>query len=231
MRKQLTSELLIFAAAFFIMPCGYCKAIYLTGAEVSKNADSLYLGKIASLSHDNYEPGSAYRLWINRTNYQYSENGTTHKATAYGLEAGVGYLFQTSSINGSGFANIVAQNTILNPDDLSNAARGSALTASVSGDLNYRLHDRWIAMLCANFTIRNHAHWSRLRIMRELYSPAAIGIESISQGDANYSISQAGVVFTGLQVGSFDFAFKTGTRKVNSESAAAYMGIEVSTSF
>lgn len=209
----------------------FAEALYLTGGEMSRTTGYLYLGRLASLEGNSLQPGLAYRLWADRITYEYKSGAITHQATLSNVSAGIGKLFQSDTFSGSGFINLVEQRTSISPDDLSNDARGSHTTASVSGDLTRRLGEKWYGLLGASYIVRNHNYWTRLRIMHDLEAQRSVGFEYVMMGGPNYSISQTGVVWSGLNVGPAKAAFKGGMRQVSGESTTAYAGVELSASF
>lgn len=222
------SSLLLFTAA----PAAHAAALYLAGAEVSEDADYLYLGRIAAIGQSQLQAGPAYRLWADRTKYQYDANGLTHRATAYGVEAGLGRLFQpTAQLGGSAFASLVVRDTRLSPDDPGSDARGSDLTLKLQGDLDYRPGSGLSANFGASYVLLNDAYWTRLRLLRALAGTTAFGIELIHQGDASYKLNQGGLVYAGWKAGGVGIDFKAGVRKVRGESSAPYLGVELGASY
>lgn len=219
---------LMFPILLLITVKAQAEGLYLTGVETSRDASYLYLGRMASIEHDQLQNGLAYRVWVDQIKYQYSSNGVTHRATAYGIEGGLGDLFTlTPKLSGSGFISLVARNTDISPKDPTSNAQGEKVSIKVQGDLNYRLGEHWLSIINASYTALNQAYWTRLRVMREFSFPLAVGIEVIKQGDATYSIDQVGVALTGLQLGKAGVGIKAGARRVSGESASPYVGVEL----
>lgn len=222
----LSSLLLLTAAA------AHGEALYLAGAEVSEGASYLYLGRIAAIGQPQLQAGLAYRLWVDQTRYRYDANGLTHKATAYGVEGGIGSLFRPSSVfGGSAFVSLVARDTSLSPDDPGSEARGSDLTLKLQGDLNYQPSPGLTAIVGASYVPLNDAYWTRFRLLRSLAGTTALGIELIHQGDASYALNQAGLVYSGWQIGSVGIDLKSGVRRVEGESSSPYVGVELGASY
>ncbi len=225
--KRLTLALLVAAPV-----AAQAENLYLTGAEVARNANYVYLGGISPINQQKMQAGPAYRLWFDQTRYQYDANGATHKATAYGIEGGIGSLFNASAaLSGSAFVSLVYRNTVLSPDDQTNAARGAHTSVKVQADFNYRFAEQWMSSLNTSYIALNHAYWGRLRVMRDSSPPIATGLEYIKQGDETYAIDQFGVVVTGLQAASVGVTLKAGARQVWGESSSPYVGIELGALF
>lgn len=222
----LNSLLLLVAAT------AHGEALYLAGGEVSEGASYVYLGRIAAIGQPQLQAGPAYRLWVDQTRYRYDANGVTHRATAYGVEGGIGSLFQPSQVlSGSAFVSLVARDTRLAPDDPGSEARGSDLTLKLQGDLNYRPTPGLTAIVGASYVALNDAYWTRVRLLRSLAGTTALGIDLIHQGDASYALNQAGLVYSGWQAGSFGVDFKAGVRRVEGESSSPYLGVELGASY
>ena len=219
----------VILALFVCLPVvARAEGLYLTGAEVARNANYVYLGRLASINQEKVQPGPAYRLWFDQTKYQYNASGTTYKATAYGIEAGIGSLFNLSStLSGSAFASLVYRDTVLSPVDLTNAATGPHTSIKLQGDINYRFAERWMSVFNTSYIALNQAYWGRLRVMRESSPPVAAGLEYIKQGDATYSIDQLGLVVTGPQAAGVGITLKAGARQVRGEGSSPYVGIEL----
>lgn len=205
----------------------WSQSLYMAGAESSRDASYLYVGRMASIGHDALQNGPVYRLWVDQTKYQYVSNGVVHKASMLGAEAGVGILFNDGTLGGSVFASLAARDTKISPDDLGNDGRGSNLTVKLQTDLNYRFSQRWSAGLGASYTVLNQGYWARLRLMWAQSERLSLGLELVRQGDANYALHQNGVFLSGPRLGPFDLGLKAGSRQVLGERSAPYIGIEL----
>lgn len=205
----------------------WSQSLYMAGAESSRNASYLYLGRMASIGHDALQNGPVYRLWLDQTKYQYVSNSVLHKASMLGAEAGLGLLFDDGTLGGSVFASLAARHTQLLPEDLGNSGRGAHLTVKLQTDLNYRISPRLSAGMGASYTVLNKGYWGRVRLMWQQSEHLSMGMELVRQGDASYTLHQNGIFIAGPRLGAFDIGLKLGERRVLGERSAPYVGIEL----
>lgn len=206
-------------------------ALYLGGVESSRHASYLYLGRLASLEHDQLQGGWASRLWLDRASYTYQSRGQRYRGRGVSAEAGVGYLFGQAPFTGSVFVNLLARDTQISPSDAGSTLDGFHLGAKLTSDLNYQFSPRWSAHLGASHTPLGDAYWARARLLWAAGGSLRWGLEYARHGDESYRARQGGLVLEGLPLGPARWAIKAGVRQLRGEKRAPYLGVDLSWSF
>lgn len=227
---RLSLGLCLAAAAVLPLPA-LAEGLWLSGAEASRGASYLYLGRIASLEHDQLQNGWATRLWLDRAGYTYRVDGQRYRGRSVGLEAGVGYLFGQAPFTGSVFVSLMARDTHLSPADPGSEVSGFHLRPKVSSDLNWQFHPRWAANAGLSYTPLGHAWWARARLLWGRADGLRWGLEHAQHGDDSYRARQTGVVLTGVPAGAAHWSFKAGVRQLRGESSAPYVGVDLNWTF
>ncbi|AVP58501.1 cellulose biosynthesis protein BcsS [Pulveribacter suum] len=218
------------AAAALPLPA-LADGLWLSGAEASRGASYLYVGRIASLEHEQLQNGWATRLWLDRASYTYWASGQRYRGRSVGLEAGVGYLFGQAPFTGSVFLNLMARDTHLSPSDPGSAVSGFHLRPKVSSDLNWQFSPEWGANAGMSYTPLGNAWWARARLLHGSQGGLQWGLEHARHGDDSYRARQTGVVLTGVPAGPARWAFKAGVRQMRGESSSPYVGVDLSWTF
>lgn len=217
-------------AALLLASAGAARgqALWLAGGEAAASDSSyLYLGRLASVQHDSLQNGLAWRLWADQVRYGYDSGGQRIQGRAWGLEAGLGWLWGDSASGGSAFASVVGRDTRLRPQDPGNAAQGFHTSLKLQADLRHDLSPRWQAQLGASYTVLNDAYWARLRLLYRPGSDWRIGLEHVRAGDQSYGLRQTGLVLSDLRWGAAGVHLKLGARQLRGEGAKPYVGIEL----
>jgi hypothetical protein len=218
------------AAALAWVPA-HAQALYLGGAETSPHANYAYFGRLASIDHPGLQNGLAWRLWLDRAEYRYESNGRSYHGTATGIEAGVGMLFGSDPFTGSAFVSLVGRDTRITPYDPGNSSQGFHASIKLQTDLNYRFTRQLSGNLGASYTALGNAYWVRGRLLWTLPNQLRLGVEQAWHGDDHYRMRQTGLVLGGMRWGGADVTLKAGSRHLNGEGSAPYVGIELGWNF
>lgn len=227
MKITQAKKILFLGALAAVPPISIADSLYLAGSEFSRDTSYSYIGHIASIGKNDLQNGPAYRLWLDHTRYQYEGNQVTHKANAYGLEAGLGTLFQYHALDGSVFASVVSRKTSISPADNDNKAQGNATTGKISGDFVLHINTDWQSNFGASYSPLNKAYWLRVRLAKDT-GQFLVGPEIVKFGDNDYSIKQFGLAITKLKYAGLDIGLKSGIRDSGNSGNAPYVGVELS---
>jgi len=226
-------NLLLFLVVALALPCGAVaeNRLALLGGDLGNDAYYSYAGLMLPGPGNDSGRGLLQRYWVDAFGYEYDSASQRIEASAYGLEAALGYGASNEKGWASGFIGLRYTDTDLTPDDTSASARGSQLGFKVDLQGEREIATGWRGNLILSFANKQRAYWTRARLMRALTSRQSLGVEVVAGGNDESRSRGGGAVYT-FQPGqsAWSVGLKAGYRD-DSDQSGAYGGIELGYSF
>jgi len=205
--------------------------LVLTGGEAGNGSYYSYAGIVLPGPGREAGRGLLQRYWIDVFGYEYNGGPGVVDASAYGMEAALGYGTSFAGGWASTYLGLRYTDTDLRPDDLSAQARGRQVGMKLDIQGDYEIVPGWRGNAIASYASNQRAYWSRVRLMRALSAGHALGGEVVVGGNDESHANSLGLVFT-FQPGlvPWSVGLKAGYRQ-ESEDDGAYAGIELGYSF
>jgi hypothetical protein len=203
----------------------------LFGGELGNDAYYSYAGLVLPGPGNESGRGLLQRYWIDAYGYEYDSGSERIEASAYGLEAALGYGGSNEKGWASAFLGLRYTDTDLTPDDPDATARGSQVGIKVDLQGEREIATDWRGNVILSYTTEQSAYWTRARVLHALSAKLALGAEFVAGGNDESRSRSVGAVFT-FKPGSASWstALKAGYRS-DSDDSGAYGGIELGYSF
>lgn len=203
----------------------------LVGGELSNDAYYTYAGVVLPGPGNESGRGLLQRYWVDAFGYEYDSGSDRIEASAYGLEAALGYGASNEKGWASAYAGLRYTDTDLTPDDQAATARGGQLGVKVDLLGEREIATDWRANLILSYTTEQRAYWTRARLMHALSARHSLGAEFVAGGNDESRARAVGAVFTFQPAATpWSVGLKAGYRD-DSEETGAYGGIELGYSF
>ncbi len=204
--------------------------LVLTGGEAGNGSYYSYAGIVLPGPGREAGRGLLQRYWIDAFGYEYDGEPGVVDASAYGMEAALGYGTSFSRGWASAYVGLRYTDTDLQPDDPSAQARGRQVGIKLDIQGDYEIVPGWRANAIASYTSNQGAYWSRVRVMRALSAGRSLGGDVVVGGNDESHAESLGLVFVFQPSVPWSVGLKAGYRH-ESEDDGAYAGIELGYSF
>jgi hypothetical protein len=201
------------------------------GGELGNDAYYSYAGVLLPGPGNESGRGLLQRYWVDAYGYEYDSGSSRIEASAYGLEAALGYGSSNENGWASAFLGLRYTDTDLRPDDVNASARGSQVGVKVDLQGEREIATDWRGNVILSYTNEQRAYWTRARLMHALSARRSLGAEFVVGGNDESRSRSAGAVFT-FQPGQspWSIGLKAGYRHA-SDDAGGYGGIELGYGF
>jgi len=228
-----TLSLALSLLALLVVPGGAMadNRLALAGGELGNDAYYTYAGLVLPGPGNDSGRGLLQRYWVDAFGYEYDSASERIEASAYGLEAALGYGTSNEKGWASAFVGLRYTDTDLTPDDTAARARGSQLGFKVDLQGEREIATGWRGNVILSFANKQRAYWTRARLMRALSARQSLGAEFVAGGNDESRSRAVGAVFS-FQPGQSPWfvGLKAGYRD-DSDQSGAYGGIELGYSF
>lgn len=228
-----TWRTMLLLAAAVVVPGGAAadNRLALYGAELGNDEYYSYAGVVLPGPGNESGRGLLQRYWIDAYGYEYDSGSDRIEASAYGLEAALGYGGSNEKGWASAFLGLRHTDTDLTPDDPDATARGGQVGIKVDLQGEREIAADWRGNVILSYTNEQSAYWTRARAMHALSARQALGAEFVAGGNDESRSRSVGAVFT-FQAGPapWSMGLKAGYRS-DSDDSGAYGGIELGYSF
>jgi hypothetical protein len=226
-------KLVVYIVGALAFPAGAIadNRLALVGGELGNDAYYTYAGIVLPGPGNDSGRGLFQRYWVDAFGYEYDSASERIEASAYGLEAALGY--GTSNDKGWASASLGLRytDTDLTPDDTAASARGSQLGFKLDLQGERQIATGWRGNLILSLANKQRAYWTRARLMRALSSRQSLGAEFVAGGNDESRSRGVGAVFSFQPAESaWLVGLKAGYRD-DSDQSGAYGGIELGYSF
>jgi hypothetical protein len=201
--------------------------LFLAGAEYADAAYYTYAGVVLPGPGRENGRGLLQRYWIDRFGYEYLGGPGRVEASAWGVEAALGYGASSSSGWWSMWLGIRHTDTDLTPDDRSAAARGSQTGAKVQAEFEHALAPAWRFGAMGSYANQQNGYWGRARLTYDPTPARAYGIEVVANGNDEADSIATGLVLTLRPAANkVTVSLKAGYRFQDDDYDGAYGGVE-----
>jgi hypothetical protein len=204
--------------------------LLLAGVEIADAAYYGYVGTVLPLGKRHDGRGWFQRYWVDGFGYEYDGGPGRVEATAYGLEAALGYGGGDERGWWGVSAGLRYTDTSLDPDDPDATARGSQTGAKFQLEGEQRLAGQWRVNGIASVTTEQGSYWARGRAMHGPPS-RSFGVEAVVSGNDEADAVATGLVASIQPAGSkWSVGVKAGYR-FQDDADGVYGGVELGYAF
>jgi hypothetical protein len=203
----------------------------LMGGELGNDSYYSYAGVVLPGPGNDSGNGLRQRYWVDAYGYEYDSGSARIEASAYGLEAALGYSASNDKGWASAFLGLRYTDTDLTPDDNAASARGSQVGVKLDLQGEREIATDWRGNVILSYTNEQRSYWTRARLMHALSARHSLGAEFVVGGNDESRSRSVGAVFTFQPAASpWSIGLKGGYRH-DSDDAGGYGGIELGYGF
>ena len=217
-----------------------CKAetnnnLVIAGVQVASKSTYAFSTAIVPFGDARLGQGWYQKAGLSWMNYRYDGtlNGSTSEvsASAPGLEAGMGHVWNNESSRLDLSATLGYRHIGITPFIPAGDRSGNVFTLNPQIQASRQLNSSIDAELLANYAIGMESSFIRTRLGWKPVTGWRTGLEGIWQDGKNYHVAQQGLFLMKTLASGMTLEINAGQAKPENESASAYVGLTVASTF
>lgn len=207
----------------------------VAGVQIAAKSSYAFATAIVPLANARLGQGWYQKAGLNWMNYRYDGsldgNSTEVRATAPGLEAGIGHMWNSEKSGLDLSATIGYRHIGIAPFVPAGDRAGNVFTLNPQLQARHQLSTVVDADLLANYAIGMHSSFVRTRLGWKPVAGWRTGVEGIWQDGRNYHVTQQGLFLMKTLASGMTLEINGGQARPEDKSASAYVGMTVSTTY
>ena len=209
--------------------------LVVTGLQLASKSTYAFATAIVPFSDAKLGQGWYQKAGLSWMRYRYDGtlNGNSSEviATAPGVEAGMGHMWNTEKSGLDLSATVGYRNIGISPFVPAGDRDGNVFTLNPQVQARHQLSTTTDADLLANYAIGMHSSFVRTRLGWKPVAGWRTGVEGIWQDGKNYHVTQQGLFLMKTLASGMTLEINAGQAKPENESAKTYIGFTVSSTY
>ena len=209
--------------------------LVISGVQIASKSTYAFATAIVPFSDARLGQGWYQKAGVSWMTYRYDGtlNGNSSEviATAPGIDAGIGHMWNSEKSGLDVSATVGYRHVGISPFVPAGDRAGNVFTLNPQIQARHQLSTAIDADVLANYAIGMHSSFVRSRLGWKPMAGWRTGVEGLWQDGKNYHVRQQGLFLMKTLASGMTLEINAGQAKPDNESASAYVGLTVSSTY